>query len=175
MSFFRIFSSRLAPSPIPKRASEALNRLYTAPATPTFNSRSRSRDAETWKPVENSMINVHDKLSHVVSSRVLSTPAEIWAQNSHVTRMSIAEAGLVNDPYSGRSAHVVDGNLADAFRRLDMILARNKVRKQLKLAERHEKKGPKRRRLESERWRRLFAHEVRKNVQLVTKIRRRGA
>ncbi|KAJ3867210.1 hypothetical protein EV359DRAFT_78776 [Lentinula novae-zelandiae] len=168
MSFFRIFSSRLAPSPIPKRASEALSRLYTAPATPTLNSRSRSRDAETWKPIENSMMNVHDKLSHVVSSRVLSTPAEIWAQNSHVTRMSIAEAGLVNDPYS-------DGDLADAFRRLDMILARNKVRKQLKLAERHEKKGPKRRRLESERWRRLFAHEVRKNVQLVTKIRRRGA
>ncbi|KAJ3786624.1 hypothetical protein GGU10DRAFT_310658 [Lentinula aff. detonsa] len=80
-----------------------------------------------------------------------------------------------NDPYIGRSARVVDGDLADAFKRVDMILARNKVRKQLKLAERHEKKGPKRRRLESERWRRLFAHEVRKNVQLVTKIRRRGA
>ncbi|KAJ3923665.1 hypothetical protein F5877DRAFT_74182 [Lentinula edodes] len=165
MSFFRIFSSRLAPSPIPKRASEALNRLYTAPATPTFNSRSRSRDAETWKPIENSMINVHDKLSHVVSSRVLSTPAEIWAQNSHVTRMSIAEAGL--SERLGRSAHVVDGNLADAFRRLDMILARNKVRKQLKLAERHEKKGPKRRRLESERWRRLFAHEVSRQSPLL--------
>ncbi|KAJ4469456.1 hypothetical protein C8J55DRAFT_564529 [Lentinula edodes] len=176
MSFFRIFSSRLAPSLIPKRASESLNRFYTAPATPTFNSRSRSRDAETWKPIENSMMNVHDKLSHVVSSRVLSTPAEIWAENSHVTRMSIAEAGLVNNnPYIGRSANVKDGDLADALRRLDMILARNKVRKQLKLAERHEKKGPKRRRLESERWRRLFAHEVRKNVQLVTKIRRRGA
>lgn len=55
---------------------------------------------------------------------------------------------------------VIDGNLADAFKRLDGILARNRVRRQLKLAERHEKKGVKRRRLESERWRRLFAHEV---------------
>ncbi|KAJ3937629.1 MAG: hypothetical protein NXY57DRAFT_1079884 [Lentinula lateritia] len=160
MSFLCIFSSRLAPSPIPKQASKSLNCFYATPATPGFNSRSRSRDAETWKPIENLMMNVHDKLSHVVSSRVLSTPAEIWAQNSHVTRMSIAEAGLVNDPYSGHSSHVVDGDLADAFRRLDMILARNKVRKQLKLAERHEKKGPKRRRLESECWRWLFAHEL---------------
>lgn len=63
------------------------------------------------------------------------------------------------------------------------------------MAERHEKKGYKRRRLESERWRRRFAHEVcsdpflrarydcegfvfvqvRKKVQIVNEIRARGA
>lgn len=36
----------------------------------------------------------------------------------------------------------------------------NNVRKELRLAERHEKKGEKRRRLRSERWRRKFADEV---------------
>ncbi|KAF9069658.1 hypothetical protein BDP27DRAFT_1222037, partial [Rhodocollybia butyracea] len=75
----------------------------------------------------------------------------------------------------GRSVRVTDGNLADSFAKLNNILSRNKVRQQLYLNNRHEKKGPKRRRLQSERWRRLFAHEVRKNVQLVTKIRKRGA
>ena len=50
--------------------------------------------------------------------------------------------------------------MAEAYRRLTNILQRNKVRPQLRLAERHEKKGEKRRRLSSERWRKRFAHEV---------------
>ncbi|KAK2466939.1 hypothetical protein APHAL10511_001197 [Amanita phalloides] len=79
------------------------------------------------------------------------------------------------DPYSGRSVHVANGNLADAFKKLDYILARNKVRVEARKNERHEQKGAKRRRLSSERWRKRFAHEVRLKVQLVQKIRRRGA
>lgn len=68
----------------------------------------------------------------------------------------------------------------------------NNVVKELRMAERHEKKGDKRRRLRSERWRRRFAHEVslvlllvrlcyerclqvRKKVQLVNEIRARGS
>jgi len=77
--------------------------------------------------------------------------------------------------YSGRSVRVKDGNVADAYIRLQGILQRNKVRTQLSREQRHEKKGEKRRRLDSERWRRQFAHEVRNKVQLVTKIRNRGA
>jgi small subunit ribosomal protein MRP21 len=50
--------------------------------------------------------------------------------------------------------------VADAYQRLHNILQRNKVKRQLKLAERHEKKGEKRRRLSSERWRKQFAHEA---------------
>lgn len=52
-------------------------------------------------------------------------------------------------------------NLPAAFKRLDAILSRNKVRTQAVQSERHEQKGAKRRRLSSERWRRRFAHEVR--------------
>lgn len=51
--------------------------------------------------------------------------------------------------------------MGDAYLRLNQILSRNKVKAQLRRAERHEKKGEKRRRLSSERWRRQFAHEVR--------------
>lgn len=94
----------------------------------------------------------------------------------------------------GRRVPVNNGRIADAVRRLDTIIARNRVKAELRRGERHEKPGVKRRRLKSERWRRVFAHEVclcfvlnatliyslpslqvRKNVQLVNKIRRRGA
>ncbi|KAM6500541.1 hypothetical protein JOM56_003555, partial [Amanita muscaria] len=77
--------------------------------------------------------------------------------------------------FSGRSVRVLNGHLADAFKKLDIILSRNKVRMQVRKDERHEQKGAKRRRLSSERWRKRFAHEVRLKVQLVQKIRRRGA
>ncbi|KAJ3540919.1 hypothetical protein NMY22_g4103 [Coprinellus aureogranulatus] len=96
--------------------------------------------------------------------------------------------------YTGRSVHVSSGKVADAIRTLDNILNRNKVRYYLRQQQRHEKRGEKLRRLRSERWRKQFANEVchllpssplpiitpgstqvRKKVQLVTKIRNRGA
>ncbi|RXW24115.1 hypothetical protein EST38_g1713 [Candolleomyces aberdarensis] len=77
--------------------------------------------------------------------------------------------------YSGRSVPVHSGKVAEAIRSLDGILGRNRFRYQLRLQERHEKRGEKLRRLRSERWRKQFAAEVRKKVQLVTKIRNRGA
>lgn len=55
---------------------------------------------------------------------------------------------------------MIDGNIAEAYRKLDIRMARNKVRYELRLTERHEKKGAKRRRLSSERWRKQFANEV---------------
>src|SRR5258707_12866161 len=60
----------------------------------------------------------------------------------------------------GRSVEVRDGNVADALNKLQYTLRRNRVVKELRLTARHEKKGYKRRRLSSERWRRRFAHEV---------------
>ncbi|KAF5391386.1 hypothetical protein D9757_001913 [Collybiopsis confluens] len=103
-------------------------------------------------------------------------PEKKWLEQSKLITANYANLSyLNNNPYYGRSVDVVDGDVGKAFKRLDSILTRNMVRRELRLTERHEKKGPKRRRLESERWRRLFAHEVRKSVQLVTKIRKRGA
>jgi ribosomal protein S21 len=61
---------------------------------------------------------------------------------------------------AGRSVKVMNGNIADAYRKLEIRLARNHVRYELKMTERHEKKGVKRRRLSSERWRKRFADEV---------------
>ncbi|KAJ7219248.1 hypothetical protein GGX14DRAFT_356167, partial [Mycena pura] len=74
----------------------------------------------------------------------------------------------------GRSVKVKGGNFSEAVKELDKILARNRVRTTLFATARHEKKGVKRRRLQSDQWRKHFANQVRKNVQLVHKIRRRG-
>lgn len=52
-------------------------------------------------------------------------------------------------------------HLNQALARLRSIIRNNNVPREAKLQTRHEKKGYKRRRIESERWRRRFAHEVR--------------
>ncbi|KAG5353934.1 hypothetical protein E4T56_gene3025 [Termitomyces sp. T112] len=104
----------------------------------------------------------------------VKTPAEMWEKNSEMYLSSTRDNTPVHT-FSGRSVLVKGGNVADAYGRLQSILQRNRVQAQLRLTERHEKKGVKRRRLSSERWRKQFAHEVRKKVQLVAKIRNRGA
>lgn len=60
----------------------------------------------------------------------------------------------------GRSVQVRDGNVGAAYRKLGGILTQNHVWEELRRTERHEKKGAKRRRLRSERWRTRFKEEV---------------
>ncbi|EGN92461.1 hypothetical protein SERLA73DRAFT_191115 [Serpula lacrymans var. lacrymans S7.3] len=96
------------------------------------------------------------------------TPEEAWSQR--VTENLPAPA----DAYTGRRVQVIDGDVGRAYDGLQRRLKRNSVAKELRLTARHEKKGAKRRRLRSERWRKQFANEVRKKVQLVSTIRRRG-
>ncbi|KAH9079389.1 hypothetical protein EDB83DRAFT_2342343 [Lactarius deliciosus] len=100
------------------------------------------------------------------------SPEEKWYM---LSRSRTAISTLPKGPYAGRSFEVKNGNVAEALNQLQYTLRRNRVSRELRLAARHEKKGYKRRRLSSERWRRRFAHEVRKKVQLVNKIRARGA
>ncbi|PPQ78104.1 hypothetical protein CVT25_015638 [Psilocybe cyanescens] len=103
-----------------------------------------------------------------------STPEDRWKERS---REAQDMKRRLNDEYAGNNSSVnsTGKNLSSAFKKLDSILARNKVRYELRLAERHEKKGVKRRRLQSQRWKNRFANEVREKVQLVNKIRKRGA
>lgn len=101
-----------------------------------------------------------------------ATPEEIW-KIRHESFM--ATQPRIGDAYSGRSIPVIKGDVNTAYSKLNTRLKQNRVRYELRMQERHEKKGDKRRRLRSERWRRRFAHEVRKKVQLVEAIRRRGA
>lgn len=92
-----------------------------------------------------------------------------WRRRCHQIRILVCRTLQLPNMLFSTAGHVgrrvfVGGNgsnLPAAFKRLDAILSRNKVRTQAVQSERHEQKGAKRRRLSSERWRRRFAHEVR--------------
>ncbi|KAI0281370.1 hypothetical protein BGY98DRAFT_208540 [Russula aff. rugulosa BPL654] len=116
--------------------------------------------------------DIYSRVVDVKSKEGPSTPDERWAVQS---RSRMASLKPPKGPYAGRSVEVKNGNVAEALNTLQYTLQRNRVAMELRLTARHEKKGYKRRRLSSERWRRRFAHEVRKKVQLVNKIRARGA
>ncbi|KAF8798003.1 hypothetical protein BYT27DRAFT_7123647 [Phlegmacium glaucopus] len=107
------------------------------------------------------------------STLAVSSSEVVWGDRSKRAMEEMTRSPPAN-AYSGRTVNN-PRDLGDTFRHLDGILARNRVRQQLRLTERHEKKGAKRRRLSSERWRKQFANEVRKKVELVVKIRKRGA
>ncbi|KAI6036604.1 hypothetical protein BKA83DRAFT_670238 [Pisolithus microcarpus] len=94
------------------------------------------------------------------------TPAETWAQRS-----ALLDLPPPADCLCWRIP--VNMDLRSAFLKLSRRLQKNSVFREWKLAVRHEKRGIKRSRLRSERWRKRFADEVRKKVQLVSTIRRR--
>ncbi|KJA13963.1 hypothetical protein HYPSUDRAFT_150940 [Hypholoma sublateritium FD-334 SS-4] len=115
-----------------------------------------------------------DAVSSIAKAHVREhTPDQKWESRSR-RALEDALTDPPDDAYAGRSVRNT-GNLAATFRTLQDILTRNKVQQTLRMTQRHEKKGVKRRRLQSERWRKQFANEVRKKVQLVIKIRNRGA
>ncbi|QRV87705.1 ribosomal protein S21 [Ceratobasidium sp. AG-Ba] len=101
------------------------------------------------------------------------TPDERWASVHELALRDLHDPGNV---YTGRSVAVPERghDLSSAYRRLHVILSRNRVRSELFLQKRYEKPSDRERRLKSERHRRRFAAWIRKKVQLVSEIRRRG-
>jgi ribosomal protein S21 len=120
--------------------------------------------------------DVYTRAVKVKTQERPSSPDERWAMQSRSKMATLTPpkgpyAGKTNFSHSnpttfsytspGRSIEVKGGNVADALNKLQYTLQRNRVMSELRLGARHEKKGYKRRRLSSERWRRRFAHEVR--------------
>ncbi len=119
--------------------------------------------------------DIYGRAVDVKPRELPNSPDERWAMQS---RSRIAGLKQPKGPYAGmaifspsnlmffsyislgRSIEVKNGNVADALNKLQYTLQRNKVVTELRLTERHEKKGYKRRRLSSKRWRKRFAHEV---------------
>lgn len=62
--------------------------------------------------------------------------------------------------FLGRSVEVRESEFNVALTKLKNIVSRNRVRREAQDQRRHEKKGYKRRRLASVRWRKRFAYEV---------------
>ncbi|KAG6866895.1 hypothetical protein C0991_003810 [Blastosporella zonata] len=154
-------------STLPPRCRPAVSFAYRSHIR-HFTSRPPRVEATWTGVVDNSPAPVRQTLEGVL------TAEDIW-KNKSVEAIRRANEKPPANAYAGRSVNVKGANVGEAFGRLQAILSRNKVQAQLRRAERHEKKGVKRRRLSSERWRKQFAHEVRRKVQLVAKIRNRGA
>ncbi|KAJ7285859.1 hypothetical protein C8J57DRAFT_650695 [Mycena rebaudengoi] len=119
----------------------------------------------------------HDTWNNQVGDHVAPSPPapeEKWREMS-AKIVPHLRTNPPADAYAGRSVKVAGKGFATAYLMLNRCLSRNEVRRTLRMTARHEKKGVKRRRITSEQWRKHFANEVRKNVQMVHKIRRRGA
>ncbi|KAI0082683.1 hypothetical protein K474DRAFT_1702680 [Panus rudis PR-1116 ss-1] len=134
-----------------------------SPTSPTTATKPKEPSPE-WGFLKNTL---SEKLNKIQLS-----PEEAWLKHSNTDVKGLSPPP---GPYSGRSVFLQKSNdsFAIAYSNLQQILRRNQVAYELRLSERHEKKGYKRRRLASERHRRRFAHEVRKKVQLVNEIRAR--
>ena len=98
------------------------------------------------------------------------TPEQIWNLSSQSRIASIQKlqkerehAGM----YWGRSFPSINGNPISSYARVMTTLRENKIRKELRLAERFEKPTDKRRRLKSERHRRRFAEMVSKSPHVL--------
>ncbi|ESK96949.1 hypothetical protein Moror_6527 [Moniliophthora roreri MCA 2997] len=135
----------------------------------------QSTTTNPWSSIDKATQEATGAIRKLVETRTRDeSPEAVWKRMSATAHEEL-QKNPPNHSYIGRSVRVVDGNVQDAFSRLKRLLNRNAVRLTWRADERHERKGEKRRRLRSIRWRRIFAHHVRKSVQLVTKIRTRGA
>ncbi|KAI8998727.1 hypothetical protein BD414DRAFT_475900 [Trametes punicea] len=118
------------------------------------------------------LLNATQNYGNTTENPTKTAPEDIWAARE---KSIVKHLPTPNNAYSGRSVFVTDKDVPTALAKLRAILTINAVRQTNLRDERHEKKGEKRNRLRSMRWRRRFAHEVRKKVQLVNEIRARGA
>ncbi|KAK4499566.1 hypothetical protein PRZ48_010083 [Zasmidium cellare] len=102
-----------------------------------------------------------------------------YSQNDHLTRdqPELESAPVKLGPTVGRTVNVNPARGMDvgrAFRQLEILCARNHVRKDVMRQRFHERPGLKRKRLKSERWRRNFKENFKGTVALVQKMRKQG-
>ncbi|VDB82930.1 unnamed protein product [Peniophora sp. CBMAI 1063] len=159
--------------PFPGATSRRAFAAAAAPSVANVDKLTRTRQPVDWRTLDAAVMTKSAQLRNEKQQKTGPTSvAETWADLSDKT---LGRLGPPPGKYAGRSVEVQKGDLASALRRLNTILFENRVHGERVRNLRHEKKGYKRRRLASERWRRRFAHEVRTKVELVKTIRRRGA
>lgn len=78
-------------------------------------------------------------------------------------------------PTLGKTVQVkMGGDVGRAFREVEQLCARNRVRQDFNKQRFHERPGLKRKRLHSERWRRRFKEAFRGTVKMVNQMRKQG-
>lgn len=205
---FSVFAQRLPPSILrtnvshitlfTKAISASQSRFFFATRLKQDGPAGPHQPPET--PKDDTWGMLRDFSNKVVGPR--PNPEDVWRARSEKMEPnpppSVYTGSLLAWPcyftssnlFLGRSVRVKN-NVAGSIRLLSRILQENRVLRTWKYQMRHEKKGVKRRRLKSQRWRRRFAHEVcfshpardnmhltnpqvRKKIVLVRSIQRRG-
>ncbi|KAF2164346.1 hypothetical protein M409DRAFT_25225 [Zasmidium cellare ATCC 36951] len=113
------------------------------------------------------------------SSDIESMIAPRGNRNDHLTRdqPELESPPMKLGPTVGRTVNVNTARGMDvgrAFRQLEILCARNQVRKDFMKQRFHERPGLKRKRLKSERWRKNFKANFKETVALVQKMRKQG-
>jgi len=169
---FSVFARHLSPTILRQNVYSHISRVVT---TPTL--RSRPFASTPLANLESPMVpremkkdqNWDDIAVYTESHAAKLSPEQIWSAMSE-RHLAVLPPSI----YAGRSVPVKHGDISRAMNSLSTRLRANRVQKTWKYQMRHEKKGVKRRRLKSERWRRRFADEIRRKIELVRSIQRRG-
>lgn len=87
----------------------------------------------------------------------------------------VRELDFTPSPTLGKTVEVRNGgDVGRAFRQVEALCSRNRVRQDFNKQRFHERPGLKRKRLHSERWRRRFKEAFRGTVKMVNKMRKQG-
>ncbi|THY79732.1 hypothetical protein D6C86_01720 [Aureobasidium pullulans] len=87
----------------------------------------------------------------------------------------VRDLDFTPSPTLGKTVLVKNGgDVGRAFRQVEALCGRNKVRSDFNKQRFHERPGLKRKRLHSERWRRRFKESFRGTVKMVNKMRKQG-
>ncbi|KAK6002280.1 hypothetical protein QM012_001918 [Aureobasidium pullulans] len=87
----------------------------------------------------------------------------------------VKELDFIPGPTLGKTVQVRNGgDVGRAFREVEQLCGRNRVRQDFNKQRFHERPGLKRKRLHSERWRRRFKEAFRGTVKMVNKMRKQG-
>lgn len=151
-----------------------------------------SSSAETSQPPHMDVTKLMREVTQDLPTPDESDSAAVTSQSDLAAwqdRSKSRRAGQTGNQYTGRSVTVfqpragassVEGAASpsaaainSALRRLNIVLSRNKIKKELRLGEFYEKPSERRQRLARERHRRRFQDMVRKKVQLVQQLRSR--
>ena len=157
------------PNPARRRPSKSADESSATMIQTAFRNSQRTRDP--------------DKDYQDIARKMLFPTQEIVSRDAHRTLGNTqktpkrATRTVRSRPSVGRTIEVVPEKGVDfgrALRGLDISCSVNRVNKDLQRQRFHERPGMKRKRLKSERWRKMFKESFRATVTRVKEMRRKG-
>lgn len=166
------------PTPAKRKSSEPADESSAAMIETAFQNSNRTRapDKHYQEIFRKMQFPPSQELTSAGTPRIVSRDANRTLENTQKTPKR-ATRTVRSRPAIGRTIEVVPERGVDfgrALRGLEISCAVNKVKQDLSRQRFHERPGLKRKRLKSERWRKLFKASFRATVMRVREMRRKG-